>query len=125
MIVINKRRSILVLFLIFIKPFVFANTIYQIKCVPDSVMHNDILGCYIDQYQIVDKQLNEVYKNKINKLSEKDKIELRNLQLKWIKEKELSCIVDEANYGRESHFDAMQCEIDMTEQRIKFLKGYK
>ncbi|MCU4416162.1 DUF1311 domain-containing protein [Acinetobacter bereziniae] len=43
----------------------------------------------------------------------------------WIKERETQCVVDEANYDRESHFDALQCEIDMTKERINFIKKYK
>ncbi|AXQ24166.1 DUF1311 domain-containing protein [Acinetobacter wuhouensis] len=103
----------------------FADADYQVKCVPNSTMHNDILGCYIDEYKTADKKLNTAYKQKMAGLKKNRKEELQRLQRNWIKEKESKCVVDEANYGRESHFDAMQCEIDMTNDRIKFLKKYK
>ncbi|NNG82202.1 hypothetical protein E0409_10440 [Acinetobacter sp. ANC 4862] len=41
-----------------------------------------------------------------------------------MKLKESTCVADEKNYGRESHFDAMQCQIDMTKERILFLEKY-
>lgn len=125
MIVINRKNSLLFLVLIFLNPSALADSEYQVKCVPDSVIHDDILGCYIERFKIVDKKLNAIYKEKINSLTKKRKLELQKSQRNWIKKKESLCIVDEVNYGRESHFDAIQCEIDMTNQRIEFLKRYK
>ncbi|NUG79727.1 DUF1311 domain-containing protein, partial [Acinetobacter bereziniae] len=103
----------------------FADTSYQVKCVPNSTNHNDIVGCYIDEYKVVDNKLNTTYKQKMANLKKSNKEELQRLQHIWIKERETQCVVDEANYGRESHFDAIQCEIDMIKERINFIKKYK
>lgn len=97
---------------------------YRAKCVPDSTVFNDILGCYIDDYENADKKLNITYKEKMNSLSKNRQLKLKQSQRSWIKKVDSSCVTDEAQYGRESHFDAMQCRIDMTNQRIKYLKKY-
>lgn len=125
MIVINNKIYLLILFFIFSSSPVFADTEYQVKCIPNSVVYNDILGCYIDEFKAVDKELNITYKKRINNLKKDKKDNLQNSQRNWIKVKESLCVADEANYGRESHFDAMQCEIDMTKKRIDFLKNFK
>lgn len=120
MIVFNKK--ILIFILLFINSITcFA---YNQKCVPDSVIFNDILGCYINEYNKYDKKLNGLYTYKISKLSKVKKNKLKNSQREWIKLKESLCVADEKNYGRESHFDAMQCQIDMTKERILFLEKY-
>lgn len=103
--------------------YVFADT--ELKCIPDSVVHNDILSCYIEEYSAVDKKLNDAYKQKIEVLKKSKRDKLQKLQRQWIAKKESSCVADEANYGRESHFDAVQCEIDMTKERLAFLQNYK
>lgn len=97
---------------------------YNQKCVPNSIIFNEILECYISDYKKYDKKLNKLYKNKISKISEIKKNKLKNSQREWIKLKESKCIADEKNYGRESHFDAIQCQIDMTKERISFLERY-
>lgn len=122
---ISSKFYLFILIVMFVSTSIFADANHQVKCVPNSTSYNDILGCYIDEYKIADKNLNIVYKEKMVYLKKNHKVELQRLQRHWIKEKESTCVVDEANYGRESHFDAMQCEIDMTNERIKFLKDYK
>lgn len=121
----NKHIYLITSIILFINLNTYADTEYRVKCVPDSVIFNDILGCYIDEYNDIDKKLNLVYKNKLAKLNKNKRDKLIQLQHDWLKKKELSCIVDEANYGRESHFDAMQCQIDMTKERLIFLKNYQ
>lgn len=103
----------------------FADADYQVKCVPDSTVFNEILSCYIDEYKSVDKKLNTIYKQKIANLKKSKKNQLQQSERNWIKEKDSKCVADEANYGRESHFDAMQCQIDMTKQRIEFIRKFK
>ena len=51
--------------MLFGSTFTFADASYQVKCVPNSTMHNDILGCYIDEYKVADKKLNTTYKQKM------------------------------------------------------------
>lgn len=51
--------------MVFGSTLAFADADYQVKCVPNSTMHNDILGCYIDEYRVADKKLNIAYKQKM------------------------------------------------------------
>lgn len=104
-------------------PF-FSHANEAVKCIPNSVVHNEILGCFIQDFNKVDKELNVIYKKKMSSLNHIQKIKLKKLQREWIKEKQSNCTVDETNYGRESHFEAIQCEIDMTKERIAYLKKY-
>ncbi|MDQ1209392.1 uncharacterized protein YecT (DUF1311 family) [Acinetobacter baylyi] len=60
----------------------------------------------------------------MEKLSEKDRIQLKASQRNWIKKKENLCVANEEDYGRESHFEALACQTKMTKKRIIFLKKY-
>lgn len=95
------------------------------KCVENSMVFNDILGCYLNAYDEVDKKLNKIYKQKMSVLSEKKKENLKESEQNWIQLKNNLCVVDEIGAGRESHFDAIQCEIDLTKERIEFIKSFK
>lgn len=121
----NRKFYLFILMMLFGSTLVFADTDYQVKCVPNSTIHNDVLGCYIDEFKDVDKKLNTIYKNKMAILKKNKMNKLQQLQRRWVIEKERKCVVDEANYGRESHFDAIQCQIDMSKERIEFIKKYK
>ena len=61
------------------------NVNYQ-KCLDSGV---DMLGCSNKYFFFCDKLLNEVYQIIRQKLSEKEKTNLRNDQLKWLKERDL------------------------------------
>ena len=98
---------------------------YRAACVPDSVLHDEILGCYLDEFSASDKKLNIIYKQRMDILSTNKKKKLKKEQRNWIKGKGALCVADEANYGRESHFDAMQCQIDITNERINYIRKYK
>lgn len=121
----NRQIYLFILIMLFGHTLVFADTDDQVQCVPDSTIHNDILACYIDEFKDIDQKLNTTYKNKMASLKKSKMDKLQRSQRNWLKEKESKCVVDEANYGRESHFDAMQCQIDMTTKRINFLQRYK
>ncbi len=60
----------------------------------------------------------------MEKLSEKDRIQLKASQRNWIKKKENLCVANEEEYGRESHFEALACQTKMTKKRSIFLKKY-
>ncbi|MGT2550380.1 hypothetical protein ACQCTT_07600 [Acinetobacter geminorum] len=34
------------------------------------------------------------------------------------------CVADKSKYGGESHFEAIECQTEMTKERIYFLKKY-
>lgn len=127
MIAINRYITFIMILNIFTSFNAVADSdqAYKAKCVPDSVIFNDILGCFIDEYKDADQKLNLIYKSKMTHLSKYKQLKLKKIQRDWIKKKETSCVADEMQYGRESHFEAMQCRIDMTNQRIQFLKIYK
>ncbi|MBJ8417073.1 DUF1311 domain-containing protein [Acinetobacter courvalinii] len=91
---------------------------------PDSTFFNDILNCYLIEYKENDKELNSVYKNKISKLSQDEKEKLKTSQRNWVKEKEKLCMANENEFGRESHFEAIACQTEMTKERISFLRKY-
>lgn len=120
----NRKIYLFTLIILFGNSLVFADPEYQIKCVPDNTMHNDILGCYISAYESVDKKLNVIYKQKIAKLKKSRKDQLQRSQSNWINERDSKCAADEASYGRESHFEAIQCQIDITNQRIDFINKF-
>lgn len=120
--VMNKKIQIYIL-TIFISSCAFADKVGSV-CIPDSTVFNDILNCYLADYKKNDKILNEIYQNKISNLSKRNKEKLRESQRDWIKEKEAVCVADENEYGRESHFEAIKCQTEMTKERISFLKKY-
>lgn len=124
---INSRMILIFFAISLINPLAQSGTDkeYRTVCVPDSVLHNEILGCYLDEFSASDKKLNIIYKQKMEILSTNKKKKLKKEQRNWIKEKDALCVADEANYGRESHFDAMQCQIDIINERINYIRKYK
>ena len=40
------------------------------------------------------------------------------------KKKEKICVANEEEFGRESHFEAIACQTEMTKERILFLEKY-
>lgn len=125
MIAINKKMKIFIS-TIFISSCVFADK-EILTCKPDSTVFNDILNCYLIDYKKNDKELNSVYQNKLSKLSKLSKEakgKLKVSQRNWIKKKEALCVANEDEYGRESHFEAIACQNEMTKERISFLRNY-
>lgn len=118
----NKKIQIYIL-TIFISSCAFADKVSS-ACIPESTVFNDILNCYLADYKKNDKILNALYQKKISNLSKGNKEQLRESQRDWIKEKENVCVADENEYGRESHFEAIKCQTEMTKERISFLKKY-
>lgn len=95
-----------------------------LNCKPDRTVFNDILDCYLIEYKENDKELNSIYKNKISKLSQPEKEKLKTSQRNWVKKKEKLCMANEDEFGRESHFEAIVCQTEMTKERISFLRKY-
>ena len=122
MIAINKKIKISIL-TIFISSYVFADE-DSLVCKPDSTVFNDILSCYLIDYKKNDQILNSLYKKKISKLSEEERVKLRESQRTWVKKKEKICVANEEEFGRESHFEAIACQTEMTKERILFLEKY-
>ncbi|QHH94961.1 DUF1311 domain-containing protein [Acinetobacter gyllenbergii] len=116
-------RVFIGLYLIWLTMYVYADK-NILTCKPESTVFNDILNCYLIEYKENDKELNSVYKNKISKLSQDEKEKLKTSQKNWVKKKEKLCIANEDEFGRESHFEAIACQTEMTKERISFLKRY-
>lgn len=119
---INKK-IVTFIFALLISSITFADK-SGFKCIPDSVLFNDILNCYIKDYKTYDNELNALYKLKMSKLSKQKREKLKKSQIDWIKKKESICVADEKEYGRESHFEAISCQIEMTKNRIVILRKY-
>ncbi|UUM26253.1 DUF1311 domain-containing protein [Acinetobacter colistiniresistens] len=111
------------LYLIWLTMYVYADK-NILTCKPESTVFNDILNCYLIDYKENDKELNSVYKKKISKLSKDEKEKLIKSQRNWIKKKETLCIENEDDFGRESHFEMIACQTEMTKERILFLRKY-
>ena len=123
MIAINKKIKISIL-TIFISSCVFADE-DSLVCKPDSTVFNDILSCYLIDYKKNDQILNSLYKKRVSKLSEEERVKLReSSQRAWVKKKEKICVANEEEFGRESHFEAIACQTEMTKERILFLEKY-
>ena len=54
----------------------------------------------------------------------KERVKLRESQRAWVKKKEKICVANEEEFGRESHFEAIACQTEMTKERILFLEKY-
>jgi uncharacterized protein YecT (DUF1311 family) len=83
--------------------------------------------CLNRQFQAVDGELNAVYKDLMARLDKAQKTTLRNAQRAWVKEKEVKCAQagEEAKGGTLEAVLISACQVQMTEQRVTFLKHYK
>lgn len=85
----------------------------------------DIRNCLNRQYKIADRLLNNIYKQLMTRLGEPRKSSLKKEQIAWIKEKEKTC----KNAGKESEGGTLEpvmiadCEVEMTQQRVIYLKS--
>ena len=85
------------------------------------------LECLDRKYSAADKELNILYKQKMAGLDESKKSALKKEQIAWIKEKESKC----AQAGKEMEGGTLEtvmikdCTVQMTEQRVAFLKSIK
>lgn len=93
----NRKIYLFILIILFGNTLAFANTSYQVKCVSNSTNHNDTLGCYIDEYKVLDNKFNTTYKQKMANLKKSTKEELQRLQHIWIKVRESQCVVEKVN----------------------------
>lgn len=94
---------------------------------PDATTFQEIISCLNEDYKFYDNELNKIYKLKMKTLMADKQKNLRKLERIWIKQKDLECnsLIDEKNFGKESHFSAIECITNMTKERINFLKKYQ
>lgn len=83
--------------------------------------------CLDRKYAAADKELNNIYKQTMSSLAESRKSALKKEQVTWIKEKESKC----AKAGKEQEGGTLEtvmikdCFVQMTEQRVAYLKTFK
>ncbi|MBN2287667.1 MAG: DUF1311 domain-containing protein [Tissierellales bacterium] len=93
----------------------------------DLAITGDLIECLDRKYAIADKKLNDVYKDLMSRLEKSRKSALINEQRAWIKEKELKC----TEAGKEMEGGTFEivmikdCLVQMTEERIEYLKNFK
>jgi uncharacterized protein YecT (DUF1311 family) len=78
-----------------------------------------ILDCLDANYDILDKDLNQTYKQLMSTLPEDQKKSLREEQRKWIKKKSSCKNKDETPRGYAAQ---RYCEVDETQKRLLILK---
>ena len=86
----NSKFYLFILIMVFGSTLAFADADYQVKCVPNSTMHNDILGCYIDEYRIADKKLNIAYKQKMADLKKIERKSFNDYNVIGLKRKKVN-----------------------------------
>ncbi len=85
------------------------------------------IECLNRKYAAVDKELNNIYKQTMSRLEESRKSALKKEQVAWIKGKESKC----AQAGKEMEGGTLEtvmikdCFVQITEQRVTYLKNFK
>jgi uncharacterized protein YecT (DUF1311 family) len=93
----------------------------------DTSVNVDMTECTSRKFAVVDKELNETYKQLMSRLDEPAKASLRSSQRAWIREKEEKCAAE----GKEFEGGSMRpiveiaCEAKMTEKQLSVLKSMK
>jgi len=85
------------------------------------------IECLERKYSVADKELNDIYKQTMSKLDTTRRAALKKEQIAWIKEKETKC----AQAGKEMEGGTLEtvmikdCFVQMTEQRVTYLRNIK
>jgi uncharacterized protein YecT (DUF1311 family) len=93
----------------------------------DLAVTADQIECLNRKFTSADKQLNETYKQLMATLDDSRKSALKKEQVAWIKEKVSKC----NQAGKEFEGGTMEtvlvsdCEVEMTEKRIAYLKNFR
>jgi uncharacterized protein YecT (DUF1311 family) len=92
----------------------------------DLSVLNTQIECMEIKFSDADKQLNEEYKKLMSSLGFERKLVLKTEQVGWIKEKEAKC--PQAGRGKSGLSEiaaVLDCKVQMTGQRVVYLRGYK
>ena len=76
-----------------------------------------------DAYMKADKELNAVYKLLMSKLTDQEKVDVKNVQKKWIGKKESTCKKESDGNGSMSPMILFNCLEEKTIQRTKELRN--
>lgn len=93
----------------------------------DLTVTPDQIECLNRKFTSVDQQLNETYKQLMVTLDDSRKSALKKEQVAWVKEKESKC----NQAGKEFEGGTMEivliadCEVEMTEKRLAYLKNFQ
>jgi uncharacterized protein YecT (DUF1311 family) len=90
----------------------------------DGITNNELLICGENGYRRADKALNEAYKALVTRLSDVEASQLKRVQRKWIRFKEIFCrdIYDETYPGKEAGIVYTGCLWHITEGRTMELE---
>lgn len=81
--------------------------------------------CFDQEYQSVDKRLNEVYKKHRSGLDETAKTLFRDAQRTWITYRDAVCLnaADSSRGGTDSAIVGLRCQTILTQRRINDIEG--
>ena len=93
----------------------------------DLAVTTDMRECIHRKFTQSDAELNASYKKLMAALNTDEKSELKKLQVSWIKEKEKKCQAAGSQFegGTMEAVAVDDCYLDMTIQRVDFLKNYR
>jgi uncharacterized protein YecT (DUF1311 family) len=83
--------------------------------------------CMNLKFEFADRDINETYTKLYKNLAASEKLTLKKEQINWIREKEKKCAQVEAEFqgGTFGITAQLGCMLQMTEDRLLYLKGYK
>jgi uncharacterized protein YecT (DUF1311 family) len=93
----------------------------------DLSVTSEQIECLERKYTAADKELNNIYKQTMSRLADSRKSALKKEQVAWIKEKESKC----SQAGKEMEGGTLEtvmikdCFVQMTEQRVTYLKNFQ
>ena len=93
----------------------------------DLTIHENQKQCMNLKFDLVDKNLNETYKKLYKSLAASDRVAFKREQIIWIGEKERKCAQAEEQFqgGTFGIVAGLGCSVQMTEDRLLYLKKYK
>ena len=93
----------------------------------DLSVTSEQIECLERKYTAADKELNNIYKQTMSRLADSRKSALKKEQVAWIKERESKC----SQAGKEMEGGTLEtvmikdCFVQMTEQRVTYLKNFQ
>lgn len=97
------------------------------RCMDTSQTTSDTVNCQLAEIDIHDAKLNNIYKIKMSKLTNKYKLKLRNSQREWIKHRDSTC-KNEAKIEEGGSFWTILYNLCIARETIKrliWLERYK
>ncbi len=91
----------------------------------DAQTQAEMTMCWGKEYKAADARLNEAYRQFAAKLDEAEKVQLKNVQLAWLKYRDANCdfVADQYKGGTMRPMIAAICLADVTNNRTTELKA--